>query len=144
MLTLLSLLTTAQASGNYPAEVATFTEVPCATTCLLCHTTASGGGGTANQAFALALKDRGLTGGGDVDALITALSALEADAVDSDGDGTTDIDGLRAGLDPNDGRDVCGSEFAKSPTYGCFQHARVGSGLGLVMGALAAAWLRRR
>lgn len=144
MLTLLSLLTTAQASGNYPAEVATFTEAPCTPTCLLCHTTASGGGGTANQAFAVALTDRGLTGGGDVDALTTALSALEADAVDSDGEGTTDIEGLRAGLDPNDGSAFCGSDVAEAPTYGCFQHARAGSGLGLVVGALAAAWLRRR
>ena len=144
MLTLFSLLTLAQASGNYPAEVATFTEVPCTPTCLLCHTTAGGGGGTANQAFALALKDRGLTGGGDADALTTALSALEADAVDSDGDGTTDIEGLRAGLDPNEGNAFCGGDVAEAPTYGCFQHVRAGTGVGLVMGALAAALFRRR
>ncbi len=144
MLTLLSLLTPALASGNYPAEVATFTEMSCTPTCLLCHTTASGGGGTANQPFALALKDRGLTGGGDTDALTTALAALEADAVDSDGDGTTDVEGLRAGLDPNDGVAFCGSDVVDAPTYGCFQHARAGTGVGLVVGALAAAMFRRR
>lgn len=144
MLTLLSLLSLAHASGNYPAEVATFAEMSCTPTCLLCHTTASGGSGTANQVFALALKDRGLTGDGDADALTTALAALEADASDIDDDGTTDVEALRAGLNPNDGSAFCGSDVVEAPTYGCFQHARAGTGLGIVAGAVAVAFLRRR
>jgi MYXO-CTERM domain-containing protein len=57
----------------------------------------------------------GLTGGSNTTALTTALDALEAAGTDSDGDGTGDIDELRAGEDPN----AAGvSNDGPTPSYG--------------------------
>jgi hypothetical protein len=125
MLTSLFLATSlARASGNFPGELQTWADTPCTPSCIVCHATAAGGGGTATQPFAMALKERGLSGGGDSAALTNALDALEADAVDSNEDGTPDTEQLRAGVNPNDGAAFCGDTVADTPKYGCFQTVR--------------------
>lgn len=104
---------------TFTAEMESHLGMPCAPTCLVCHDIASGGTGTANQPFALALEERGLVTS-DAASLGAALDACHADAVDSDGDGTADIDGLLLGRDPNGGADFCS---VLQPEYGCLSHA---------------------
>jgi len=135
MLTLLLILTgLARATPNFPDAVATWADLPCSPPCALCH--ASGGG--ARTPFALALKDRGLVPG-DETSLYDALDQLDADGVDSDNDGMTDADELRAGIDPNPG-DLVLCEIP-TPMYGCFDQGRASGSLGGLLLAIAA--LRR-
>lgn len=136
----LLLAATALASSSYPSAVESDQGMPCLPQCTLCHTTNAGGGGTVTTEVGVALMDRGLQGGSQVDTLLAALAALGADAVDSDGDGVLDVDELTSGEDPNGGPAFC---EALTPTYGCFNHtAGLSWGLGGV--ALAALGLRRR
>lgn len=80
--------------------------------CLICHTTARGGEGTAEQAFALQLRDLGLNRGGDAGSLRAALNQL-SETEDSDGDGTPDKEELRACGNPS------GDSLGGAPEYGC-------------------------
>lgn len=80
--------------------------------CLICHTTARGGEGTAEQAFALTLGDFGLNRGNDSGTLRTALNQL-SELEDSDGDGTPDKEELRACGNPS------GDSLGAGPEYGC-------------------------
>ena len=68
--------------------------------CGVCHVKGNTGIGTAETPFALALRERGLMAGDD-HSLTSALTALEKDGVDSDGDGVIDVDELSEGTDPN-------------------------------------------
>ncbi len=113
----LLLIPAASASSVYPTDLVTALELPCAPTCIVCHDTNGGGDGTVIQDFGLALMDRGLTGASASERLGTALEAMDADNVDSDGDGTTDTEELVAGHDPNPG----GGAFCSvvTPEYGC-------------------------
>jgi hypothetical protein len=139
-LTTLLLLTAAHASVTYPGDVEADAGMPCAPQCVLCHESNTGGAGTVTMPFGAALMDRGLLGGGQSDLLGAALDALDADAVDSDGDGTPDLDELAAGDDPNGGPAFCGADVV-APQYGCFDQAQAGAGL---VAALVAALAARR
>ena len=114
--------------------------------CTVCHETNVGGTGTATKRFAQNAKDRGLVGGGNEASLSAALLALADDAVDSDRDGTADIDELVVGSDPNGP----GSLTGPSPEYGCFgsivpNSSRHASPLGLLVAAAGLlVWRRRR
>ncbi|HHO53166.1 MAG TPA: hypothetical protein ENK18_20400 [Deltaproteobacteria bacterium] len=132
-------ITIAAASSVYPATVAELVGSTCEPTCTVCHETAVGGGGTVVQDLGVALMARGLTGGGDTVALEAALTALEDDGVDSDGDGTLDVDELASGSDPNPG----GEAYCEvlTPTYGCLSHTGRAPLLGLALFSLLA--LRR-
>jgi hypothetical protein len=79
---------------------------------LICHTTARGGEGTAEQAFALQLGDLGLNRGNDSGTLRNALNQL-SETTDSDGDGTPDKTELRACGNPS------GDALGAGPEYGC-------------------------
>jgi hypothetical protein len=80
--------------------------------CLICHTTARGGQGTAEQPFAVTLRPYGLDHGHDPDALRTALARLPDDK-DSDDDGVPDKVELAQCDNPS------GGDLGAGPTYGC-------------------------
>lgn len=142
MTTLLLLVAAALASPGYPAAIASDQGMPCVPQCTLCHATTAGGGPVVTD-VGQALVDRGLTGGSNTDLLQTALTALETDGVDSDGDGIPDVDELTNGDDPNGGNAFCGDTAPATPTYGCFNtSAGLPWGLGGV--ALAGLAMRRR
>lgn len=90
----------------------------CPPPCTICHATNNGGLGTielsdGGKPFGDAMFNIGELEADDTDLLIKALAKLDADGNDSDGDGVSDIDALRADTDPNVGGNVCG------PKYGC-------------------------
>ena len=121
----------ASAASIFPPVVETDLSLSYQPPCSVCHS-GSPGFGTATQPFAMALKARGLVPD-DTNALTDALTKMTADKVDSDGNGTTDVDQLKAGCDPNTDAPIntgatCGSsggdggvvgDFAPPPTYGC-------------------------
>ncbi|MES2642126.1 MAG: hypothetical protein V4850_21770 [Myxococcota bacterium] len=144
---ILSLIASAWASSSYPGALETELDMPCAPTCTVCHSTNAGGQGTVVQPFGLAMLDRGLTGAGNIAGLTEALDVMAADAVDSDGDGTSDLDELVLGADPNPDAavfcDIDGGGEVVVPIYGCFEGSgsAAGMGLGALLGLMA---LRRR
>lgn len=140
MITALFLITTAMASTSYPGGVYTEASMPCLPQCTLCHTDNLGGAGTVTSEFGLAMMERGLEGSSQGDLLIAAMVAMEADAVDSDSDGTLDVDELANGDEPNGGVAFCS---LPSPSYGCFNHVS-GSGFSGGAAVLALLALRRR
>jgi len=103
----------AQATSGFPDTIVAHLGLNYMPPCSVCHASASGGGPMAKP-FGIALQQRGLSPGND-SSLETALDQLEADAVDSDGNGVTDIAQMRAGNDPNTGESLYGPEM----TYGC-------------------------
>jgi hypothetical protein len=102
----------AAASPGVPAEIAAHLGAP-TPPCTICHQ-GTPGLGTATTAFATALKARGLVPG-NLASLDTALDALAAEGHDSNGNGISDIDELKAGNDPN----ALTGGSTVTPTYGC-------------------------
>ena len=85
---------------------------------------------------------RGMTG--DNRSLSTALTKLESDAVDSDGDRVTDVEELKAGTDPNSSANgsILGNE---EPGYGCGGSAPHGrNAVQGLLGVAALGWLLSR
>lgn len=103
----------AHASSGYPGAIATKYSVA-APQCTLCHNNPQGGGGTATQPFAATMIPLGLSGGSATDKL---TAALDANTADTDGDGKTDVDEIKAGEDPN----VSGGTPVEPPSYGCIE-----------------------
>lgn len=117
----------ALASPTYPADVQTHLSLsaPPPQSCSLCHVNGVGAVGTVNTPFGKAMRAQGLVLENPT-SLNTALDALATAKTDSDGDGMSDIDELKAGRDPNvaessDGG-VGGGGGTTTPgalTYGC-------------------------
>jgi hypothetical protein len=110
----------ARATPTFPATIESDLGLAAAPPCSLCHvgptTRASVG-----TPFAEALLARGVRGF-DEKSLGAALAQLEAEKVDSDGDGAPDIAELRAGTDPNVsslGGGDAGTGAPETPRYGC-------------------------
>jgi hypothetical protein len=149
----------ATATPDYPGIIQDTLGLECAPICTLCHLDPRGGFNVKTK-FGLALRGTSTELLGDPlqagknDDLPVALEALARNTCtpspgaeprpgkpcDSDGDGTSDIDELKAGRDPNPG----GVEFCAGPRYGC--GARVARGSSdfdwvalLIAGAAAAA-----
>ena len=143
------LISTASASFPFPDAVKDAAGMPCAPTCMLCHETMGGGTGTVTQPFGIAMMERGLQGSAQTELVPSAYAALDADNVDSDGDGVPDADELSAGENPNpDGEPFCGEDGASAlptPSYGCFNSsAAPASVVGALGGLLAIGAIRRR
>lgn len=138
----------ASASANYPGAVKTHLALTSAPPCSLCHSDGMTGIGTANTPFGKAARAGGLVASNE-GSLTSALDKMKADQVDSDGDGTSDIDELIAASDPNS---AGGGPVAEKPelTYGCAATLAPGrpapsSGAALGLALVAAlAWSRRR
>jgi Bacterial TSP3 repeat len=135
----------AHASPAYPVAVQAdlkLTETP---RCTLCHTTDLGGKGTISSYFGRTLLRDGAQGNDDIGALKAALEMMESEQTDSDGDGVSDIDELRAGTDPNDGPGP--SDPLPTPQTGCALRGAAqqgASGSAWLWCALGAYLVRRR
>jgi hypothetical protein len=88
---------------EYPAVVEATLRLSAPPACTLCHTDPNGGQGTAQQKFALTLKQFGLPNTEDIKELQAILEDVDACNVDSDGDGVPDIVEIQKGTNPNDG-----------------------------------------
>jgi hypothetical protein len=131
------------ATPNFPAAIQRDLSLSYSPQCSLCHVGGNTSASAVQTPFAKAMKARGLVAY-DETALQAALDQMTQGRVDSNGNGVSDVDELRAGTDPNLGS---GQEPV---TYGCtVSGARSGSGgLGhaaVGMGLVLAVWrLRRR
>lgn len=132
----------ARATPNFPGAVKDKLGAVAQPECAICHVSGRvGGRGTVNTLFGTAMRARGLVLY-DEATLGAALSQMEKDGVDSDGDGTIDVDAIRMGKNPNPPSDV--------PTYGCLGRVSPAApgdpGLPVlaVLVLLAAVILRRR
>ena len=130
----------AHGSSIYPPEIRAHLSLSYTPPCTLCHQTESGGFGTVTTPFGKSMMARGLVAQ-NLASLDTALDALAAEHTDSDGDGVSDIDELKAGTDPN----VPGGGAVTPPTYGCLDASgQRASPLALLPLALAWVLLRVR
>ena len=130
----------ARAKPEFPPDIARHLSASVAPACSVCHLEGKTNGITVATPFALALRAHGFTDSEDT--LNGALDQMATDGTDTDGDGVSDIDELRAGTDP--GSPVPGATTA-DPSYGCgvAAQARRGGWAGVLLAAVALV-LRRR
>ena len=141
-------LSGARASRQLPGQVENALGLGYSIQCSLCHVEGKTGNGAALTPFAVNARAHGMTGSGGggrggisspTSNIATTLAKLATDQVDSDGDGVTDIDELKAGHDPN----VFGPvPLQYEPAYGCTS-AR-GIGLWALVALAVFVWIRTR
>jgi hypothetical protein len=136
------------ATPTFPSAVARDLNLAHEPGCTLCHTGGVTQRGTVTTPVGTSLRARGLVAY-DEQSLSAALGRLEADAVDSDGDGRTDVAELRAGTNPNVADDPSSSTGGGTqppvPTYGCTSAAGApGASFLLAVCGLAALHRARR
>ena len=111
-------VTSADASNGFPDAIRTTLQLPDGPACTLCHNGDEGGLDTVITPFGVTMLRLGVVAT-NVSSLNAALLTAEAEGSDSDFDGTSDIEELRLGLDPNDGVDLptprTGCTFAAGP-----------------------------
>ena len=132
---MIALVLLVLATPNAPGAIKgalTLTKLP---DCTVCHSTLAGGAGTVTTPFGKAMVAAGSMAF-DQDSFTQAIKKLETDKTDSDGDGTSDTDELKAGTNPNV---VGSSDIVK---YGC--QSAPGLGLWALMVGLARNRFRRR
>jgi len=105
------------ATPNFPAAIARDLQLASPPACTICHATNEGGSGTVTKPFGKYLVSRGLVPF-DENSLAGALAAAAGERHDSDGDGITDIDALKQGLDPN-GSSSTHAVTLDDPSFGC-------------------------
>jgi hypothetical protein len=135
----------AEAKEEFPHEMARHLAAASDPPCGVCHQDAKTGKDTLVTPFAWGMRARGMTG---QDTLLGALDRVRANAVDSDGDGTTDVDELIAGTDPNSAASTPSMPgTVRDPQLGCAVAQgprRDGGARTLVFAALVALCLSRR
>lgn len=107
----------AHAIEEFPRDIKNKLRLSYEPGCNLCHAKANTGVGTATTPFALSMRAAGLDAE-DWASLGEALTSLEDDGVDSDGDGVIDVDELRQDTSPNS---PATTSFSKTgdPRWGC-------------------------
>lgn len=103
----------ASATPNFPGAIQRDLQLNYTPPCTTCHNNPAGGTGTVTQPFGIKMRARGLVPE-DEASLQLALTALDAEKSDVDGDGVPDIQELRLGTDPNGV-----GESQETPSYGC-------------------------
>lgn len=136
----LGRLSVARAVEEFPGQIQSDLALTYQVPCSVCHIKGNTGGSTPITPFALSLRSRGLEG---ESSLRDALLRAEADGIDSDGDGTTDIAELRAGTDPNSSANA-NIMNDQEPGYGCGGSAPHGRGAPAMAGLLGVGWLLGR
>jgi len=115
----------AKAVQTYPAEIQSHLQLSFTPPCTLCHATSNGGLGTVVTLFGKSMIDVGLST--NFDSLDVALDRLATNNVDSNADGSPDIQELENGRDPDTGKPFakveqqqfgCGAMIAKKPPHG--------------------------
>ena len=149
VLVIVSTVSPAKASPQYPIELRTALDLNSTPSCTLCHSSASASSvGPVNTPFGKSMVARGLRGasaaydgGTETDAgtldpsLVAALEAMRKDQVDSDGDGPEDLDELSWHGDPNT-YDGLRPNSAPQVHYGCQVAHRLTSCSGSAIAAL--------
>lgn len=134
----------AHATPNFPGAIQRQLSASAPPACRICHVDGITGLGTVNTPFGKNMRARGLEAY-DEPSLVTALAAMEREGIDSSkGRGTTDIEALRRGGDPNSTSP--GSALGE-PDYGCgatFARRAKGSWTPLAAIALLSALRRGR
>lgn len=117
-----ALAAPARATPNFPPAIQQHLGLSAPPPCAICHQDGKTGTGTVTTPFGVSMRSHGLVPN-DTSTLTKALDALEAEKVDSDGDGTPDIEELQAGSDPN----TAGGGSINGPpvAYGCGASARI-------------------
>ncbi|HET6984586.1 MAG TPA: hypothetical protein VFI53_20750 [Myxococcaceae bacterium] len=125
----------ARATPDFPAAIARDLQLSAPPPCTICHATDQGGAGTVVKPFGKYLVSRGLVPF-DESSLATALAAAAGEQHDSNGDGISDIDALKQGLDPNGSPSP--GVLLEDPQFGCDAGGKNG-GAWVVLVAIA--WL---
>jgi hypothetical protein len=135
--------TQVRAKEEFPSEMASDLSLSYQVPCSVCHVNGNTGSATPITPFALSMRARGLTG--ENRSVASALAQLESDAVDSDGDGTSDVAELKAGTDPNSSANASIIND-QEPGYGCGGTAPHGRSAPGAAAVLTLSWflLRRR